>query len=120
MQRLENRGAKALLLPPTECLEREERLKTLTVSAQRGAIYKTIFGTNPQPDMSQIKRLAGHELGSGIVYMPNRSDVLGSWYNWGPPFEHSKPSTTDTLMLRYIFSRETGVDTPDIDWERRQ
>ena len=37
MQRLENRGAKALL-PPTECLEREERLKTLTVSAQRGAI----------------------------------------------------------------------------------
>jgi hypothetical protein len=52
--------------------------------------------------------------------MPNRSDVLGSWYNWGPPFEHSNPSTTDTLMLRYIFSRETGVDTPDIDWERRQ
>ena len=89
-----------------------EQIPPCLISAQ------TTFGTNPQPNMTQIKRLAGHELASGIVYMPNRSDALGSWYNWGPPIEHSNPSITDTLMLKYIFSRETGVGVVDADYDR--
>jgi len=79
---------------------------------------KTTFGTYPEPDTMGILRLEGHELASGIVYMPNRSDSLVSWYNWGPPIESMNPSKTDTLMLRAIFSRDTGWDMFDTDWSR--
>jgi hypothetical protein len=78
---------------------------------------KTVFGTYPQPDLFGIQRVKGHELASGLVYM-FRSDSLVSWYNWGPPIESMNPSKTDTLMLRAIFSRDTGWDVYDTDWKR--
>jgi hypothetical protein len=78
---------------------------------------ETVFGIYPQPDSLGIKRLMGHELASGIVYM-NRSDDLISWYNFGPPITSANPSKTDTLMLRAVFSRDTGWDMDDKDWSR--
>ncbi|MBK7107327.1 MAG: hypothetical protein IPH62_18795 [Ignavibacteriae bacterium] len=79
---------------------------------------ETIFGMYPEPDMSQIKRLMGHELASGLVYMPFRSNDLQSWYNWGPPIEVSRATDTDKKILRAVFSRDTGWRTYDTDYYR--
>lgn len=79
---------------------------------------ETIFGIYPQPDTNQIKRLIMHELASGLVYMPQRSDDLISIFNYGPPFSSANPSPTDRLIYRAIFSRDTGWDMYDTDWLR--
>ncbi|HIJ14451.1 TPA: hypothetical protein HA371_06955, partial [Candidatus Woesearchaeota archaeon] len=78
---------------------------------------QTVFGIYPQPEINQIKRLMAHELCSGLVYML-RSDDLVSIFNFGPPLSSANPSKTDTLMYRAMFSRDNGVDYPDLDWSR--
>ena len=81
----------------------------------------TKVGMYPTPmDFDYMKRALGHELASGLVYMPNRSNALMSWYNLGNPLnpDPTNPTQTDLLILRYVFSRPTGMDFPDVDWER--
>src|SRR3989339_876987 len=82
---------------------------------------RTIVGMYPTPmEFWYMKKALGHEIGSGLVYMPTRSNDLMSWYNLGNPNypDITNPTKTDTLMLRYIFSRDNGVDYPDLDWSR--
>lgn len=82
---------------------------------------KTIVGMWPTPmDFDYMKKDLGHELASGLVYMPNRSNDLQSWYNLGNPNypDKTNPTKTDSLILRYVFSRDTGVDYPDLDYSR--
>src|SRR3989339_190530 len=81
----------------------------------------TKVGMYPTPmDFDYMKRALGHELASGLGYMPNRSNALMSWYNLGNPLnpDPTNPTQTDLLILRYVFSRPTGMDFPDVDWER--
>ncbi|HIH54328.1 TPA: carboxypeptidase regulatory-like domain-containing protein [Candidatus Woesearchaeota archaeon] len=84
---------------------------------------RTIVGMYPTPmEFWYMKKALGHEIGSGLVYMPTRSNDLMSWYNLGNPNypDITNPTKTDTLMLRYIFSRDIGVDYPDLDWDRKR
>ena len=87
----------------------------------RPVYAETIVGMYPTPmPFYYMKKALGHEIGSGLVYMPTRSNDLMSWYNLGNPNypDITNPTKTDTLMLRYIFSRDNGVDYPDLDWSR--
>ena len=76
---------------------------------------KTTFGVYPEPRLDIIKKLLAHEILSGLVFMPTRSNDLFSVYNTGPS---GKIFDTDRLMWKYIFSRDNGVDYPDLDWSR--
>ncbi|HIH32493.1 TPA: T9SS type A sorting domain-containing protein, partial [Candidatus Woesearchaeota archaeon] len=78
----------------------------------RPVYAETIVGMYPTPmPFYYMKKALGHEIGSGLVYMPTRSNDLMSWYNLGNPNypDITNPTKTDTLMLRYIFSRDNGV-----------
>lgn len=82
---------------------------------------ETIVGMYPSPmNLDYMKKYLGHELASGLVYMPNRNNTLQSWYNLNNPNypDPSHPTKTDSLMLRYVFSRDSGVDMIDKDWGR--
>ena len=102
MQRLENRGAKALLPPPTECLEREERLKTMTVSAQRGAIYD-------HPDTEEDETAT-------FVKEPSIIEQKAYRDTWGRGLDSYLHWFYETLILLRELLVENGSIYVHLDW----